>query len=126
MPCRRATSETTAAGAILSSRIRAFSSANQRRRPLVPVITCSRPPAAAAQAYGQPPTQNDPEFQIASLAAQTCEHKVGLQHRLRSTSNAVREPELPQFRSPEPLFQSDALASSCTAQVERMLNRQRK
>jgi hypothetical protein len=39
-------------------------------------------PAAAAQAYGQPSTQNDPSSETVSLAAKTCERKVGPEHRL--------------------------------------------
>jgi hypothetical protein len=42
IPCRRATSDTTAPGAAASSRMRAFSSAGQRRRPAPPVITSIR------------------------------------------------------------------------------------
>ena len=41
-PCRRAISETTAPGASVSSMIRALSSAENRRRRPVPVITSSR------------------------------------------------------------------------------------
>ena len=41
-PCRRATSETTAPGANVSSKIRALSSADHRRRPPAPLMTSMR------------------------------------------------------------------------------------
>src|SRR5215216_2193978 len=61
-PCRRATSDTTAPGTNVSSRMRAFSSIDQRRRPPTPLITSiRRSDRLGSSVWSNPDTKNDPE-----------------------------------------------------------------
>ena len=83
IPFRRATSDTMAPGAAASSRMRAFSSAGQRRRPVPPVITSIRRTARGGSSIGSSISSKRSKQKIVSLAHQQPLQKVGSAHRLR-------------------------------------------
>ena len=90
-PCRSATSETTAPGISVSSRIRARSSALHRRRPIARVITSKRRTSPSGSSLGSSlDTKRSLQIRIVRVGAQPAAKKVRSEHRLPCSSRLRR------------------------------------